>query len=883
VFENMKIKRVIKRICALGTGVTMLGATAMGAMAADLSEYPSMFVKDGTFNGLIVVGESADTVDSIAAIDIASNMKVRSGTATTTAVSGDSWLVGTSAKKFELANSNVTSSSIVGETFRDMLTVVGDDELDALADGKWTTNENEYTYQQFLYFDEYGGADLKTSRVVKYVEDDNDDVSDAHLFIKNSQQIGRYVLEFGSTAQSDITDSAGTADTTGTYLDDFENTDISFLGKDYTVVQARRPSATVQNSVKLTLMAGSTRDVLLEGESKSYTVKDKTYDVAVSFIDADEAKFSVNGELTTKLKVGETFVLSDKSEIGVSEILYQDYAGGVHSVTFYVGASKMELRDDGVATSGGAYNMKIGSENIDGTTVVVTGTDDNTTFSISDIQVNMTAQDDYFVAAGEKLSDMIKVAGEEKEVLMNGGFDVEYSGLTTEKTNTIGVRSAGSRRYKLRLFDGDGKQVDLPTAYAESQYNLSMGEETQVNTGRAGQKRLRLNESKVLFKDDYFVVTSGTSTDGSAKSYLLQYKGADRWTKTSPKIQFKNAGNGETLEYSVGTGTTQFTTVATIKIGGNSFIVENYSDTNVDDFQVRVDLGGNAAVSNVNGAKVNFVDFYGSEWAFSTNNSMVPAQDCADRADINELPGSDTGCEGNVSNPDIFMWTMTTPNADDYDNLMPANGISTGSVAWNITATTDPELRLSTAGELSLLTPEGESEISYGYTSMGAKVTFREPASDPDELEIEYPEKQRLPQVYFTSGATTSKKSASGDLTKVEVGVASKLDSEVTSVTAQNLIVVGGPCVNTVAAELLGNPADCTEGFTAGKARIKLFEHANGNVAMLVAGHSGADTRLAGSLIANRWEELSGMEVEVEGTTYSDATISAPTVVETTE
>ena len=53
----MKIKRMVKRLFAVGTGVAMLGATAMGAMAAvDLKDYPNMFVKDGVFDGYFVVG-----------------------------------------------------------------------------------------------------------------------------------------------------------------------------------------------------------------------------------------------------------------------------------------------------------------------------------------------------------------------------------------------------------------------------------------------------------------------------------------------------------------------------------------------------------------------------------------------------------------------------------------------------------------------------------------------------------------------------------------------------------------------------------------------------------------------------------------------------------
>jgi len=93
-------------------------------------------------------------------------------------------------------------------------------------------------------------------------------------------------------------------------------------------------------------------------------------------------------------------------------------------------------------------------------------------------------------------------------------------------------------------------------------------------------------------------------------------------------------------------------------------------------------------------------------------------------------------------------------------------------------------------------------------------------------------------------------------------------------VSAQNLIVVGGPCVNTVAAELMGSPSDCSEGFTPGVARIKLFENGD-SVAMLVAGYSADDTVLAGEVLATRASELSGMESTVEGSTSSSASISS--------
>ena len=56
---------------------------------------------------------------------------------------------------------------------------------------------------------------------------------------------------------------------------------------------------------------------------------------------------------------------------------------------------------------------------------------------------------------------------------------------------------------------------------------------------------------------------------------------------------------------------------------------------------------------------------------------------------------------------------------------------------------------------------------------------------------------------------------------------------------------------------------------------LKLFQCIrNGNkVALLIAGYSGFETRLAGKVIENRWTEFSGNEVEISGDVYVDAGI----------
>ena len=463
----MKVKRMVKRLFAVGTGVVMLGATAMGALgAADLKDYPAMFVKDGVFDGVMVIGKNSQPIDNIAMTDIVAGMKYNKPSSSAAAtVSGDSWMIGTSSKKLEMSNSNASAGSIAGEQFYDIATFIGKEELGALAGGTYNTGEGQYNYNQYIYWDT---SNVNTNEIVKFAEDDDDKVSD-FLYFKSGNNIGKYVLEFTSQPQSDVTDSVGSASTTGTYLDDFENTKITMLGSEYTVVMARRPGSTAEDSIKLVLMSGAVKDSLLEGEEKTFTVDGKEYAVKLVYVDATYAKFTVNGESTDKLQVGDTKKLSDGKEIGVSEVLYQGYAGGVHSSTFFLGAGKVELKDDLVNDTTYSYTViKSGSEDVDGTHVIIEGTDNNSTFKLSKISINMTAEDDFWVGPNQKLSDLIIASVEDKEVLFTNNWDIQYLGLTVETTHDMQLSSNTDRKYKLIWYDGDGNKVDMPLAYATS-------------------------------------------------------------------------------------------------------------------------------------------------------------------------------------------------------------------------------------------------------------------------------------------------------------------------------------------------------------------------------------------------------------------------------
>ncbi len=815
----MKLRKAIKKIVALGA-TTLLGAT-MIASAADLSEYPEPFIKDGKFSGALVVGDKAAAEDVIGVSDIAMSLqyaatkKVGTTTTTTVTTEGDVWRVGTSTRKLEMVQSTDTLS---GESIRNITTSIDEDELEALADGSITTEKGTAGYNQYIYFDDAG----INGGYVKFMENDEDVTAD-FLYFKGGEQIARYAIEFKTSLESDVEDSTGSKDTTGTYLGDLEDEKITILGKDFDIVKARRVSAT-GNSVELTLMGGAIRDTLSEGETKTYTIEGKDYEVTVTAITDTGtiyAKFNVNGESTRSLKDGETATLADGTQLGISDIIPNE-AGDVTAdlVEFYLGASKVYLKDTDISDTSSSNDLEFGSEKIDDCHVTITGSDDNSTLKIDTIELNITADDDYYVEAGHSLTEYM----DEPQAFL-GLWDIRYEGLDPSvEVETYRVKTAGADQYKLEFVDGDGNTATIPIAYTSGSSNLRMGDDDDD---------LILNESQIINKNDYFIVTDESQDDGNRKTYALRYKGADKVASgETALVKFDNLGNGQRIEQTFKDNLGS-TADATLKLGGATFGVINVSPDTSDDFYIRVDLNGDGSFGN------NVV-------AINTNAGM--------KIEI----------DNESINYSSILLTFSTPNSNHYDNVAPAD------VKLNISASNgEVQFDESSGDDIAWVSPSGETNTRYAYTSMGAKFKWENPTNDPDTLTIEYPKEQRLPLVYITTTGSkitttgTAESVESVTINKIEVG-ATKLASEIADVSAQNLIVVGGPCANAVAAEVKGNPEDCTAGYEPGKGLIELFDTGAGNVALVVAGYSAADTRAATSVLANYQDyELKGTKMEV--------------------
>ncbi len=849
----MKFGKTIKRIVALGAGATMLGATLGGAMAAaDLSNYPAPFIKDGKLNGVLVIGNEAAAEDVIGVSNVLAGLQVAAatpaGTTTTDlSVSGDAWLVRKGAtnvlemaENLETGNTNREAiATITSSSYIDDVELPG-----LLASGTTSNSKGDAPYDQRLYFED------ATTGFVQLMED-REDVTGDFLYFQNGKQIARYELEFTSSLESDVDDSAGSASTTGDYLTDIEDVELIMMGQTFTVVQARRNGQKPGN-ITLTLMSGAIKDTMLEGETKTYTIDSKDFETTLDFVSSTQLKFTVNGEATRLLKDGDTDKMSDGTTIGVSEILYQDYAGGVHSGTFFLGAQKLFIKDTDITDTVSSNELKVDDETIDGSNAWVEGSDDSSTFKIDKIVVNMTADDDYYVPAGGKLSTNPEV--DEPELLFAKSWDIEYKGLSDEVIEDIKITAAGSDDYELTFTDGSGNKAKIPIAHTTGTTVIKFGD---------NDDDLIVYENKTITKDDYFIITDETDTNGERKSYALRYRGSDKITADNPVVKFDDLGSGERITRTLSTPSSQLATVigsngqlmsevAQIKLGGGIFRVYNVSASGSKDFDILVDMDADSTITS-------------------------------DHITLNSKFGAWVNVSNSTSSPLDVQVKINTPNPDDTDDL-------TASSIWVNISATSGEVRLAQITDqiYSFLAPDDDDKNTYAYTAYGAYVRRSTPTSDPQELFVEYPENQRLPLIYVTGeGASFTTTTATAGqaviVNKIDVS-ATKLASEVPNIKAVNAILVGGPCANAATREILGNPADCMAiadqlGIGPGEGIIKLYEN-NGNVAMLVGGYGAKDTRVAAGIVADYDKHsLTGTEMK---TITATSTVTAATPATTT-
>src|SRR3989344_1751132 len=152
--------------------------------------------------------------------------------------------------------------------------------------------------------------------------------------------------------------------------------------------------------------------------------------------------------------------------------------------------------------------------------------------------------------------------------------------------------------------------------------------------------------------------------------------------------------------------------------------------------------------------------------------------------------------------------------------------------------------------------------------------------SDQKSAIISYPDEQAFANIYVAEKAAEI---TGGDTGTTGTGVVKELgsilvkDTQVAQVASKSLIVVGGSCVNTLAAELLGG-AGCgasfeqSTGVGAGSFLIQTFSRTGGKVATLVAGYHAQDTANAAKYLTTQTVDIMAGK-KYKGTSATSASV----------
>jgi hypothetical protein len=803
------MRKTVKKIAALVAGTTMVGATIMGAMALDLTNYPAPFVTNGVFSGKIVVGSKAMTSDVVGAIDVAASLQAAAKTTTEVEVPGAAGKATVTGDSFEFSTSS-DLLQIGTDNLGDVRTTLLESDLKALKSGVLRTDEGTTPVKQYLKFEDATGG-----KVVFEEDTDNDILGD---FLKFTQD--QAIFEY----QMDFTEGAESALDGDDHLEDLEGKMITILGAPYTIVDA------YQDGIELTLsmLGGQVADTLKDGETKTYTIGGKDYEVTAVFIaDDSTAKLSVNGMLTEKLGAGETDVLGDgEITIGVQEVLTNQREG---IVEFYLGAEKLDISDanftDGTWDT--ACTVSVGEVDIEDCAVDISATNTSTKMKIQHIYYRLNATDDIFVPAGKGVKEMLEIP----EGMLGANWDIKYAGLLKTGTTEIKFKPQGDKAYNLEFVNNRGQKYSFPLLTNDNDLFVWGDDDDRLLFTEPTAAAPFAARAMFIAKRDYFIVSDkGTQTDEKAVTTVLRYKGISTSANT---ITVEEVGVGETKwDYD---GTLNTTATGTMNIAGK----DHDFWVGADGDNIAVDLDG---TGGLDGEVINL---------------MVKGEGYIDMP-TQTFTGNDTL---NTPSPKA-AFKLTTPAAK-FDTVVALEATDV-----NITNSTDEVVHLVAGGTTA---DPNLDDWEYGMTTYGAYLKLNDPSgtNEAETLTIDYPLSQRGGQVFVTAGTVEVKEGTelgggtitTTTLNPIGVGLA-VLDTDVeSSFGTTKMIVVGGPCVNTIAAKLMGSPVDCTAGFTPGKAIIKLYADKN---ALLVAGYNAQDTVGACYVLADFKDyTLKGTEVEV--------------------
>jgi hypothetical protein len=536
---------------------------------------------------------------------------------------------------------------------------------------------------------------------------------------------------------------------------------------------------------ELTLLDSAASTIVAEGETATLRVGSKTYTVTAEVFGSENVKLIINNEATRLLRAGETSRLSDGSYVGVKELVIQNYQGGKKLAEISIGAGKLVLTD--------GQEVRLNDDSITGLTATVR----NQSGVLDRIVLSWSTDDEVFITP-------------EKEAIMPGFGNIKVVMTGFNYPNPEEVKVEGDGTTSVRLV--------APIKSGTATFNLlydSNGDGVIDGIGKDDNNKLATSSATTLFNfsksagHKWFVASWNTTTE--AVSYLLSatITTSDNANRTSIKDEVA----GTTICSNLKDGDS-------CPIGDYFVLTVNQVYRTVSDQWVTFNISSGGSFNTLytkNGLKI-----YLPYNAPNTSESKGAIN-------LTHGPGL-TGHNGT-------SWYLFFDEEDKDGNIGSGKSFNV-----TIAANSNKELEAQTVntgvdGTSGLRIGDSDKYQYYVQSDLATRVVQDRSSGTQRSVVISYPSDQAYANV-FISSTDTSSTSETPSLGGVLV-----TDREVSSVGNKNLVVVGGSCINTVAASLVGG-AYCGSAWTSatavgsGQYLVQSFSRSGGKIALLVAGYN---------------------------------------------
>ncbi len=696
---------------------------------------------------------------------------------------------------------------------------LSDDELETLLASEVFTDDsnNENDYEQKI--------EMNNISLSMFSDNDYEDSDPTiGLYLSSGSNVLNYTLSF----------------TDEPIWTDVSSSELKLLGKEYYIL------STTTNDT-LTLLDSASSGVINEGETKTMEGKE----VTLSYISESEVALNIDGEETNSLEETETQKLNDGSYVGIKDIRYDSRAGSVGSVEISLGSGKLKIVND--------TNIEINDESISDLYGHIGAGTSGSDETLSSIKIQWDASEDTFITPS---SDATMPAFK--------AVKLSFGGMYYPAEETISIENDGDESVVLENFPIEDGEVDINLLYLnQTNYNwTTLGSD-------ADKQLVTSNSGSITFDgdtDEYFVLSWDDGID--AESYLMRATGFS---------EDLTAGKNYTdLEYYDGSG---WQTAKDDRENGDSFTVGNAEISigaiHKDDKTVVITATGNndfKTLYSKEGLKVYL------PWINETTLDTTEDDNATTRAKAADI-------EGSYLPGEIKQITVTNASSDSSTYWFPTDGVFNltlseedkngnsgegNNVTIQISQDSDNDVKISdVVGESVSFKEIGDTDEyrSTLYGALATNINWDKSGDDDAPVTLTYTGDESYGEFYVTA-PEVSVSSGSGNLGNVVIK-----DSEVNSMSDKNLVVVGGSCINTVAANLLGG-SYCTAAFTeatgvgTGQFLIESFENPydSSKVALLVAGYESADT-VAGTTYLTTQTVDTAAGTKLKGTSATEAEV----------